>query len=609
MRVKDTLITRGLSAGLCILALVLQVIIAGKTGKAEEENPEKQAVYNPDGRIQEGTNEDWYDLSQDNCLSQDIGNGTELLIQSMKEERQEETSGTTETFDIRIYRKGESEPFQELQADYMEQDAEPFVFCDLNADGYLDLLFIEAKSSGHCIHASYLWSNSQQKFVRGPKELDGYNYHAVIIDEDSRRVRVAKTNLDGYENYIYQWSNETDFELVKAFYDTRTESGVTVRIVNFCDGEEQVLMDCEYDTRQFPYYFERYGNIGDIFREFYADNPVWEKKIHVDNPNETYTLLYAQKIQYDGENEEIVTGYAGHLWATDEETRIVKRLFWQSEAPYTKITWEEKGEKQDEPLLSIQYADGSDRTCTLSEILKDPARAVYEKSMQIDFGVKEYTIDTEKYDSMTDKIYKDAYYKAISGQDTVRTREEGEVYLKEYWCYQGDSLMEMEDETFLKNLIDNTQFYYMDFDGDGLPELVMDIIGDGLHILKYLPDEEIVEIFFGYERMPYYNLLGSGQLYYRNPTIANKGIWEYDIVDEDGQDSLVVCFMEDADYKPHKEDEDEWWDMAYWVYLDEELGLVQVDEKCYQEITANFFDAVEHAVPAMTFEEVFGERF
>ena len=34
----------------------------------------------------------------------------------------------------------------------------------------------------------------------------------------------------------------------------------------------------------------------------------------------------------------------------------------------------------------------------------------------------------------------------------------------------------------------------MDFDGDGLLELVKDIIGDSLHILKYLPEEKIVEI-------------------------------------------------------------------------------------------------------------------
>lgn len=48
--------------------------------------------------------------------------------------------------------------------------------------------------------------------------------------------------------------------------------------------------------------------------------------------------------------------------------------------------------------------------------------------------------------------------------------------------------------------------------------------------------------------------------------------------------------------------------MAYFVYLDEELGMVQVDEKCYQEITEKFFDAVEHAVTEMTFEEIFEEN-
>ena len=85
-------------------------------------------------------------------------------------------------------------------------------------------------------------------------------------------------------------------------------------------------------------------------------------------------------------------------------------------------------------------------------------------------------------------------------------------------------------------------------------------------------------------------------------------MWEYDIVDADGQDQPVIYFEENADYKPHKEDENEWWDMAYFVYLDEELGMVQVDEKRYQEITGTFFDAVEHAVTEMTFGEVFGEN-
>ena len=226
---------------------------------------------------------------------------------------------------------------------------------------------------------------------------------------------------------------------------------------------------------------------------------------------------------------------------------------------------------------------------------KAPAEAVYEKCMQIDYSVKEYAIDTEKYDDMTDQIYKDAYYRAISGQDMVRISEEEE---EEY-------LWELNIETFQKIELDYTRFYYMDFDGDGLPELIVDIMGGGLYILKYLPDEEIVELILGYERTSYFHLLGSGQLYYHCPTTANIDMWKYVTVDEDGQSHTVICFMEDADYKPHKEDENEWWDMAYFVCLDEELEMVEVEEKTYQEMFGKFHEAVKQAVTAMTFEEVF----
>lgn len=175
---------------------------------------------------------------------------------------------------------------------------------------------------------------------------------------------------------------------------------------------------------------------------------------------------------------------------------------------------------------TIRYVDDSEKSCLSAEIVQDPVEAVYEKSMQIDYSVKEYAINTQKVDVITNEIYKDAYYKVLSGQNSARTRDGKEVYWKEYCSFQGELDVGMTDEVFLESLIKNTKFYYMDFDGDGLPELVMDIIGDGLHILKYLPDEKMVEIFFGYERMPYYHLLGSGQLYYRNPTYANKDIWD-----------------------------------------------------------------------------------
>ena len=252
-------------------------------------------------------------------------------------------------------------------------------------------------------------------------------------EEDSRIIQVDKSKNGVCEKYTYQRSNGMEDELLKSFYKTRAEDGVSVRIVSYCGGEEKVLTDCEYSTVQFPYYFERYFNAADaedIFNRFYEDNFVWEKTIYAEETGKEYTLYYAQDIQYDSVDKEKVTGYEGHLWVIDEDTRIVKRLFGQSEMPYTEITWEES-------MLMIRYADGSDKTCTLEEILKDPAEAVYEKSMQIDYSVKEYAIDTENVDAMTDEIYKDAYYRALSGQGMVRTLEGKEVYLKEYWFFRG----------------------------------------------------------------------------------------------------------------------------------------------------------------------------
>lgn len=45
--------------------------------------------------------------------------------------------------------------------------------------------------------------------------------------------------------------------------------------------------------------------------------------------------------------------------------------------------------------LSIKYADGGERICTISEIEKDPVEAICEKCMQIDYEVKENPIDGE----------------------------------------------------------------------------------------------------------------------------------------------------------------------------------------------------------------------
>lgn len=58
-----------------------------------------------------------------------------------------------------------------------------------------------------------------------------------------------------------------DCELIKTFKGTWTESRneYLVHIVNYQDGEEQVLMDYEYDKEQYPYCIDRWYDISDNF--------------------------------------------------------------------------------------------------------------------------------------------------------------------------------------------------------------------------------------------------------------------------------------------------------------------------------------------------------
>ena len=76
-------------------------------------------------------------------------------------------------------------------------------------------------------------------------------------------------------------------EETKTLHKTKTENGVSVRIEGSRGGRERVLMDCEYDAAEFPYYFDKYAAFGgndDIFYQFYMDKFVWEKRF---NANKT----------------------------------------------------------------------------------------------------------------------------------------------------------------------------------------------------------------------------------------------------------------------------------------------------------------------------------
>ncbi|MCM1536366.1 MAG: hypothetical protein NC126_10635 [Clostridium sp.] len=543
----------------------------------------------------------WHDEEGSYCLRQDVGEEKDILVWIKPVKN---LSDESRAYTIEVYWEKEEKPFQSIPADNVQitnvssylyntyyVDKLPFSFQDFNVDGYLDISFVEASSPK--VFSHYIWSPTRQRFVRGPKELEEC-LHYYIYDENNRRFEVTKEGMNTDSVYYYQWSGETDCECIKTFYAEREEKGneVVVRIRDHRDGEDRIIMDYRYNLENYPYEINKYWIVYSFFTVFCQDNFLWQETVRDRASGKNYTLYYAQefKTNYMGD----ATGeIEGHVWALDEDTKLVKKLFWMEPAACEKAGWEEG------QALVIRYCDGSEKKWTLSEILKDPAEEIYKRGMQIDYTVKEFPIDTEKYDAQTDKQYKDAYYKALSSQTPVRDSE-SEIYLKKYFR---DA--DMEDEKYLEDIIDSTRFYYMDFDGDGMPELIMNVAyGDGLHILKYLPDEDVVEFFFAAYRMPYYDLMGAGQLYYDHGTIANKWQQAYDVVDKDGQTKRAAYFLEEYDYLYHEDDS---WKGTYWVDLNDELGMVQVDEMRYYELISRFTDALKDAPAEMSFEEIFGD--
>lgn len=545
------------------------------------------------------------------CLWQNVGEEKSLLLQISLYRH---TSSEGKRYQVEVYWEGEEKPIQsflteaaakgsDLSKDFnkdgildMLESQTPFSFWDLNADGYLDFHYISKSRPQKYFH--YFWSPSGQKFVRGPEELEQY-LKCYINNREERKFKVVKeAGRWEVSSSIYQWSGELDYKLAGTFHVVRPErkNAFLVHMEKEDNGEEKIFMDYEYDMEEYPYYV--YDN---FFMEFFNQEQFWVKTIQSNESGKHYQLSYGREDLSDYELETSDDGAVseGDLWVLDESTQLIKRLTWRETASYREIQWEDGSFKQE---FIIYYEDGSEKRWTLEEILKDPAKEIYDRSMQIDYTVKESPIDTIKYDIQTDRQYKDAYYKVVSNQIPVRGTKSEKIYLKRYF---DDYVKETTDEEYLKDLIKSTLFYYMDFDGDGMPELVMDIMhGGGLHILKYLPEEDEVEFFIAYPRMPYYNLLGAGQLCYHHPGLANKDMWGYDVVDENGQTESVAFFIEDFNYV-HPDDGS--WQGTYWVDLYDELGMVQVDEESYKEITKNFFEAVKNAPSEMSFEEIFGE--
>lgn len=148
---------------------------------------------------------------------------------------------------------------------------------------------------------------------------------------------------------------------------------------------------------------------------------------------------------------------------------------------------------------------GGSKTVREAETSREVIEKIICRSIQnLDFSVREAPVNTAQYDAGIDRNYKTAFLKAVTNQIPILDQNE-EVYYKDILQNAGG----LDEAAFLR-LIRQSDFYYQDFNGDGLPELTVNT--EGPCVLKYNPDEERVELYF--QKGPGWNLLGAGQMYY-----------------------------------------------------------------------------------------------
>lgn len=209
--------------------------------------------------------------------------------------------------------------------------------------------------------------------------------------------------------------------------------------------------------------------------------------------------------------------------------------------------------------------------------------------VDIDLIIRESPVDTECYDIETDRIYKEAFLKALTDQAPIRYRDrEGTVTYREL-LPDGEG---MGDEEF-QRAVRQSDFFYQDYDGDGLPELIIDT--EGPCVLRYHPEEEQVELYQQKEQG--WHLLGAGQMYMDDLVCTEDHIGSvrgYESMTEEG---LSACYL----LSPIGEE-----GTVCRVTIDGQEYVI-ADEGTKSRLLQDFYSLKKDAPHPMSFAVLFGE--
>ena len=245
-------------------------------------------------------------------------------------------------------------------------------------------------------------------------------------------------------------------------------------------------------------------------------------------------------------------------------------------------------------MKKIETEENSVRENKTNYTNEQDSSNICESVKKVDFSSKEYSINWEIYTDQVALAYKENFYRIITNQMPLEYEEEKAVYFRDHLR----GIADLDDMEFIEQFVKETRYRFIDCDGDGLPELLMDIGINGFCILKYLVEEQKVEVYHWLNE--YEALLGSNQIGYCNSTSANNTRYGYKTLNRAGEVENEIYFT--AYYGETG--------IEYEIYIfgDESMSG-HLNQEQWDEVTKDFFTMLDCPVTMVTYEEAFGKNF
>ena len=215
---------------------------------------------------------------------------------------------------------------------------------------------------------------------------------------------------------------------------------------------------------------------------------------------------------------------------------------------------------------------------------EDDVTAVCEMVRAMDFTVEEPHMELTEEE---DRAYREAFLKLLKNELPIEGWCEGEDCYQNLW-WAGipyEKLLEERDSADFPY-----SFYYDDIDGDGKPEFGVD--QRAVYFFDYELGEEACSISYCGQSVYFEKLLGVGKIWEFDGQHAWVERDRYIVLNSDGEWETVLalelCFSEEG--------------TTYYG-----INGVDVGRENWKELTAPFYEAIEHEIPTRTLTEVFGE--